>query len=148
MGGHPYYYAVPYQPDINEALQTLRKQEFEAGRYNPVVPFLSFEFDGTPPPAPGKQHRSIEDALKSSDADGTRSILDVERIGSTPTFGVATPVPSERLIELYGTDKPLREMVATNMDFFEEIDRGQAVYIVLYRGDRPSEIFFAGMSYD
>ncbi len=148
MGGHPYYYAVPYQQGINKALQALRKQEFEAGRYNPVVPFLSFEFDGAPQPAPGKQHRSIEDALEASDADGTRSILDVERIGTTPGFGVATPVQSERLMKLYGTDQPSRETVAGNMDFFEEIDRGQAVYIVLYRGDQPSEIFFAGMSYD
>jgi len=39
-------------------------------------------------------------------------------------------------------------MVAANMDFFEEIDRGQAVYIVLFRGDQPSEIFFAGMPHD
>ena len=69
MGGHPYYYAVPYQPEINKALQALRKQEFE----------------------PGKQHRSIEDALEASDADGARSILDVERIGNAPGFRVATP---------------------------------------------------------
>ncbi len=32
MGGHCYYYFVPYEEDINSALQTLRKQEFEAGR--------------------------------------------------------------------------------------------------------------------
>jgi|SRR5215470_7433614 len=148
MGGHPYYYAVPYQSDINKALQALRGQEFEAGRYNPVVPFLNFEFGGGPQPSPGKRHRSIEDALKASEADGTRSILDVERIESSPGFGVATPVRPERLIELYGTDKPSREMVAANMDFFEEIDGGQAVYIVLYQDGQPGEIFFAGMSYD
>lgn len=148
MGGHAYYYAVPYESDVNRVLQALRKREFEAGRYNPVVRFLEFEFDRGPQPSPGKQHRSIEEALEASDADGTRSILDVEKIGATPNFGVAVPLSAEQLMDLYGTDKPSREMVAGNMDFFDDIDRGQAIYFVLYRGEQPTEIFFAGMSYD
>ena len=32
--------------------------------------------------------------------------------------------------------------------FFEDVDRGQAVYFVLFKDGKPSEIFFAGMSYD
>jgi len=39
MGGHPYFYSVPYDPDENAALQRLRQREFFAGRYNPVIPF-------------------------------------------------------------------------------------------------------------
>ena len=38
MGGHPWFYFVAYQSDINIALQNLRRREFEAGRYNPVMP--------------------------------------------------------------------------------------------------------------
>jgi hypothetical protein len=148
MGAHPYYYAVPYEADVNGALQDLRKREFEAGRYNPVVPFLGFEFDDTLAPAPGKQHASIEAALEASDADGTRSILDVERIGTEPDFGVALPLPPERLKDLYGTHQPTREMVLENMDFLANLDRGQAIYFLLFRDGKPSEIFFAGMSYD
>jgi hypothetical protein len=34
------------------------------------------------------------------------------------------------------------------MDFFEDIERGQAIYFVLYHDGKPTEIFFAGMSYD
>jgi hypothetical protein len=148
MGGHIYYYAVPYESDINNALQSLRKREFEAGRYNPVVPFLEFESDASLTTSPGKQHGSIQEALDASDADGTRSILDIERIGSEPDFGVAVLLPPERLAELYGTNKPTREMVAENMDFLEEVERGQAIYFVLFRDGNPSEIFFAGVSYD
>jgi hypothetical protein len=33
MGGHIYYYAVPYESDINKALQSLRMREFEAVNY-------------------------------------------------------------------------------------------------------------------
>jgi len=148
MGGHIYYYTVPYELDIDKALQSLRKREFEAGRYNPVVPFSEFEMDTSLTPAPGKQHASIKEALEASDADGTRSILDIERIGDRPDYGVAALLPAARLRELYGTDKPSREMVAQNMDFFEEIERGQAIYFILYANSVPSEIFFAGMSYD
>jgi hypothetical protein len=70
----------------------------------------------------------------------------IERIAAEPDFGVATELPQERLEELYGTDKPTREMVAENMDFLEDVDR--AIYCVLFRDGKPSEIFFAGMSYD
>ena len=77
MGGHCYSYFVPYQTDIGSALQTLRQREFQAGRYNPVI---HFPFDGAvslTTQSPGAKHRSIEDALEASDADGTRSILDM-----------------------------------------------------------------------
>jgi hypothetical protein len=123
-------------------------REFEAGRYNPVVPFLEFDQDASSTPSPGKQHASIQEALEASEADGTRSILDIERIVDKADFGVAVLLPSERLNELYATDKPTREMVANNMHFFEDIERGQAIYFVLFRDGKPSEILFAGMSYD
>lgn len=148
MGGHIYYHAVPYEQDINNALQSLRKREFEAGRYHPVVPFLEFEMDAFLKPAPGKQHASIQEAVEVSEADGTRSILDIARIGDQPDYGVAAPLPAARLQELYGTEKPSREMVFQNMDFFEDTERGQAAYFIISRDGRPSEIFFAGMSYD
>jgi len=148
MGGHPYYYAVPYEPDINSALQSLRSREFEAGRYNPAVRFPKFQFDEPNVPSPGKQHASIAKALEASDAGGTRSILDIERIGESADFGVAVRLPAELLRKLYGTDEPTREMVTSNLDFLEDIKRGQAIYFVLFTGGEPSELFFAGYSYD
>ena len=51
-------------------------------------------------------------------------------------------------MELFGTDRPTRELIESNMDFFEEIERGQGVYIVVYQGAKPSEIFFGGYSFD
>jgi hypothetical protein len=146
MGGQGYYYAVPYEDDFDRALQSLRKREFEAGRYNPVVPFL--EFDASSTPSPGKAHASIQEALDDSEADGTRSILDIERIASRPGLGAAVLLPDNKLKELYGTEKPTRQMVSENLDFFEDIDRGQAIYFILFDEGKPSEIFFAGMSYD
>jgi len=147
VGGHPYYYFAPYQENVEAALQALRKQEFEAGRYNPVIPF---PFDNWPSQTAGAgpKHKSIKAALEASDADGTRSILDMERVGLRSDFGVVVQLAPDRLMDLYGTTKPSRQMITDNMDFFEDIERGQGIYIVVYEDGGPSEILFAGMSYD
>lgn len=42
MGGHPWWYLVPYEKDVAKSLGTLRQQEFEAGRYNPAEDFPRF----------------------------------------------------------------------------------------------------------
>jgi hypothetical protein len=147
MGGHPYYYFVPYEADIEKSLQSLRKREFEAGRYHPAVMFP--EFPVTPDsPSPGAKHGSIAEALEASDADGTRSILDMERVGKNPNLGVAVPLPGDYLKKLYGTAQPSRTMVEENMDFMDDIGRGNGVYVILYEHGKPSEICFAGYSYD
>lgn len=147
MGGHAWFYYVEYEPDLNAALQKLREREFRAGRYNPAVWFPEFPV-GPNSPSPGAQHGSIEEALEDSDADGTRSILDMERVGDVPDYGVVAPLPSDELMELFGTDKPTREEIDGSDELFERLERGQGVYIVAYEGGQPSEIFFAGYSFD
>ena len=147
MGGHPWFYFVAYQPDINIALQELRQREFAAGRYNPVLWMPPFPVDVNSP-APGAQHASIEEAMEDADADGTRSILDMERISDTPDYGAVVPLSKEEVIDLFGTDKPTRKMIEVNDDLFEMLERGQGVYVIAYQDDKPSEIYFAGYSYD
>jgi hypothetical protein len=147
MGAHPYWYVVKYQPDIDVALQELREREFRAGRYNPVVPFLGFPI-GPHSPSPGAQHDSIADAFADADADGTRSILDLERISDEPELGAVSALDDEAMNNLYGTTRPTREMVEQNHDLWEDLDRGLGVYIVLYKNDQPDEIYFAGYSFD
>ncbi len=78
MGGEPWYYFVPYQADINKALQELRQREFKAGCYNPVIPFQPHLA------RPGRaQHASIEAALEAADADGTRYIRGRDKAAAT-----------------------------------------------------------------
>ena len=130
MGGHAYWYTVPYNEDLEVVLADLREREFRAGRYNPAM--RSIDFPITPAsPAPGPRHDSIEDALAASGAEGTRSILDIQAIGDAPEFGTAGPLPPEILRGLYGTDRPTRAAVETDDSFSEEIERGTAVYVLL-----------------
>jgi hypothetical protein len=147
MGGHAYWYFEKYKGDVDAALQTLRQREFKAGRYNPVIPFPNFPPDANSP-SPGAQHASIQEAMEDSDADGTRSILDLNHVAEEPDFCAVTPLPDEVLQDLYGTTQPTRIMVERNMDFLEGVDRGQGVYILLYKDGRPDEVFFAGYSFD
>jgi hypothetical protein len=173
MGANPYFYFTKYQSDINIALQELRQQEFEAGRYDPAINMhdskmwmFMFEF---PPNAktisPGAKHSSIEEAIKEAEDCGTCSILDIERISDSPELSTACPLSPEVLKRIFGTIKPTRELVEKvildeeSMDFWEDgydvfddfwnvIWRGQGRYIILYDGVVPSEIFFVGYSWD
>jgi hypothetical protein len=153
MGADPYWYIVPYEQDINAALQRLRQREFRAGRYNPVMPFIEFPI-GPGSPAPGAGHDTIEAAFEEADADGTRSILDLDRVSPTPNdgedapFQTVFPLADETLEELFGTREPTREMVLESDDLWERLDRGWGVYVVLFSGEKPTEIYFAGYSFD
>ena len=142
MGAEPWIYFVPFESDLNAALQRLRGEEFKAGRYFPVKGGFLKEFGVTRPPS------TIEEAIELAAETGTQSILDIEGVGEEPDYGTVCPLPAESLLAFYGTDKPTRAMVEDNQDFLEDVDRGQGVYIIIYQDGRPSEICFAGYSFD
>jgi hypothetical protein len=152
MGAEAWSYFVPYRDDVGGALEDLKQREFEAGRYDkPVGP----HFPAT----------SIEEAVRACGASGTRSILDMVGVadgprplgfsladafesGVDPGFGLVAPLAPETLVELFGTTRPSRAMIEENGGYYELIDRGLGIYIVAYDGDLPSELFFAGYSFD
>lgn len=146
MGGHPWWYLVPYEQDVAKSLDSLRQREFKAGRYNPAEDFPKFPVDLNH--APGCKHASIEEARDESDADGTRSILDVSGVADEPDYDVVAPLDDETLMEFFGTTKPTAEDVEDCEDLFDDIERGQGVYVIVYDNDQPSQVFFAGYSYD
>ena len=147
MGAEPYFYFVKHQPNLDKALNDLRQQEFHAGRYFPAMERLAFPIDPQAP-SPGAQHATIEEAFEDADADGTRSILDLDHFSDEPDFGAITPLSDDVLLQLYGTTQPTHEMIEENMDFFEDLDRGHGTSIVVFKDGEPDEIFFAGYSYD
>ena len=153
MGGHPYWYVVPYEKDVNAALQKLREREFKAGRYNPVTPFPESPVDLTRP-SPGAQHTDYDDAFEDADADGTRSIVDMMGgitpkpwARGAPAHAMVSRVGDADLIQWFGTAKPPLDMVEDG-EFWDDIERGCGIYIVIYDGDRPEHLFFAGYSFD
>jgi hypothetical protein len=146
MGAIHYSYFVAHRPDVGAALHELREREFRAGRYYPVM-FCAPGPIGPDAPAPGPQHPTIRAALRASGANGTRSILDLDRVAAMPQLGAVAPLPDDVLLELYGTTRPTRELIEQGADS-EYIERGQGIYVVVYKDDRPDELYFAGYSYD
>jgi hypothetical protein len=147
MGAVPYWYTVKYRPDLNAVLAELREREFRAGRYHPVMPFIDFPITPSSP-APGPRHRSIPEAVAAAGADGTRSILDIAAVSGSRGYGVAYRLPPEALVPMFGTDQPTAADLAAGLGSLGGFDRGQAFCLVLYADGAPSEVLFAGCSYD
>jgi hypothetical protein len=149
MGGTPYWYFVPYDPNHGRALELLRQREFEAGRYSEAVGDLDFDDPAFLFIAPGPRHASIAEAIEDSGDSGTQSILDIVNVGPTPNYSVAGPLDPEELEFALGTLKPTKQVIAARKSgILESLDRGECAYVVVYEGDVPAELFFAGYSYD
>jgi hypothetical protein len=147
MGAHPYFYFVDYIPDLNAALQALREREFRAGRYYPALRVPSLPPDASSP-APGPSHSSIEAAVDAAGENGTRSILDLVRVASTPDSRVAVTLSGAELLRLFGTLYPTREAIEMCDELFAAMERGKGVCIVTHRAGLPDGIVFAGYSFD
>jgi len=132
-------YCVPYNKDIQKALDSLRRREFEAGRF-----YLS-----------KKRPKTIDEAIKNGDASATRSILDMETVSRTKDMNAVSQVPAKRLRALFHTDKPTHAMIENAskkgssglQQLLEEWGKGEGLYIITYSGGKPSEIYFAGWSF-
>ncbi len=96
-------------------------------------------------PEPG----TIQELISLRADEGTHSIIDIERVAAAPGFGVASPLSAQEYRELLGTAKPTHEMVQQQADQLEMLrERGEGVYVLVYKEDQPDEIFFTGFSGD
>ena len=92
---------------------------------------------------------SIEEALELAEEEGTRSILDIDRISDVSEIGAAAPLSEPELTELFGTTEPTLEMVqATAEELVCLRECGTAVYCVVYCEGRPVQYVFAGTTGD
>jgi len=184
MDATQWSYFVPHQPDISKALQQLRDHVFEQGQYEQPFGFdqnalesqldyLAKKYQSLPKAirvhtdqfiqfarAVAKQHppkqspESIKQLLEQCGTEGTHSILDIDRVSPEPTFGAIAPLPRERVLEIFGTEYPTRDMVARWCDRVDSLDaeplyrRWEGIYIIVYRDAEPVEICFEGCSGD
>lgn len=148
MSGDAYWYVVPFAEGPEAALRRLVEREFRAGRYYPASASLDFPVTASSP-APGAKHPTIAAARRAAGPEGTRSILDVDRIGELDAPRVAARIPDSLLHAVLGTLRPARDTVLEKLFFLtEDMERGRCRYVVLFADDSPSEILFVGVSYD
>jgi hypothetical protein len=176
MGASGWNYFVPYQKDINKALQELREAEFEALTEEDMEPHrwkkITFEEVLQEYPNVTEDQReslfeeyqriqalpepdSIETWLASQDEAGTGSILDIKAISATSDFAAAAPLTPQQLETFFGTDTPTHEMVeAKSFELARYLQKDvgrywcQGTYIVVYKDGQPWELFFTGYSGD
>lgn len=132
MGAEPYDYTVPYETDIQNALEKLRAKVFESGE------FEGAEFGPATP----------EEALEMAEEDGTRSILDITQVAEEPDFCCAAPFSPAELQRHFRSEKPTWEDIEKSHSFREDIKRGHCRFVVLYDGGEPKQIYFTGYSFD
>jgi hypothetical protein len=134
MGAELYFYVTPIIGTPREALDRLRVETFASGEYNGSQ---------LKPPSP-------DDAVKLTEPEGTRSILDVSRISDTPDYFAASPFSDEELEDYFGTSKPTLEQVKARQTVAaDSIGRGSARYFVAYDATgRPCHYVFMGYSFD
>jgi len=142
MGASFWQHWVPYEPDLDAALERIRDRVFAKGDY--------YRGHG--------EHRvvsptSIEDVFHQLDdmgsAEGTHSILDVGSIGPEPAFGVVAPLSEHELEELFETAKPTRAQIDAKVTALREL-RGcwEGTYVIAFERGKPREILFLGFSGD
>ena len=152
MGAELWSYWVPYQKDLDAALQELRQQEFQAGRfYQPPEAepdFFDRVFRRRQKPSTPTPPSSIREAIKAAGPTGTRSILDIKRVAERPRFCSVTLLPAEELVRLFGTDQPTHAVIEQSDELAVGIERGQGVCVIAYKDGSPDEIYFAGYSFD
>ena len=134
MGAEPWFNVVPYEEDIAAALQKAREEVFRTGNYTRTG---------------RKKPGSIEEARERGGEDGTASILDVDAVARRRRAGAVAPLTPGTLRKLFGTERPTHAQFSGNpFAVWDRLERGQAVYVILYRDDAPDEVLFTGLSWD
>lgn len=132
MGAEPWSNFTSYDANTQRALDKLRVEVFTKGEFRYAE----------------ERPSTIDEALEIADADGTASVLDIQQISAEPDFCCAAPFSDDELVSYFGSVRPTRADIESTDDFWEDLERGQARYTVVYADNKPAEIFFAGYSFD
>jgi len=147
VGASAWDYCVPYQEDLNAALQQLRRAVFEAGDY-----YWVNGVDWRPEAGRAPRPRTLEELweVELVQYAGTHSILDVFVVlgpDDTPDYNTVEPVTAEEALELLGTEKLTRAHIKDFEVFPQERWVGRCAVLHDYEG-KPQEIRFWGYSGD
>jgi hypothetical protein len=148
MGGSGWEYYVPYQPDLQAALDELRRRVLDSGDYWWAVPY---EFGRPAREYPDRPR--TEDELWAAEAvqeSGTHSILDVSEVvtdDGMPDHGAVQPVTETEAMEQVGVARLTRAHVGALQSLAAERWSGRCAVLHDAAGE-PSEIYFWGSSGD
>jgi hypothetical protein len=147
MGASGWAYYTPYRDDPRLALRELQQRVFSSRDYG--IPLLRGTFLGWFLDFRRRRARSIDELLELSAEAGTHSILDITDVGPRPARGRAWPLSDRDVAKIFGTATPTRADIDPRRgELSSSVDRGQGVYLVVYRDGQPHELYFEGKSGD
>lgn len=137
MGSSRWVYYVPYQENIEQALQDLRQQVFESGEYYQSWRLHVQEENGGRIDAYGQEifsnpssPQNIEEVIKKSEPEGTHSILDIGHVTDVPhnylahTQFLTASKPTREIVEMFLADEslwpPVLRLIEANLKFQRE----------------------------
>ncbi|MFB7168032.1 hypothetical protein [Streptomyces sp. NPDC056242] len=147
MGASSWNYSVPYQEDLDAALQTLRREVFQAGEYYWVKGADWRPVEEREPRPPALEQLWQDELVQQA---GTHSILDVFQVlgpDDTPDYNTVEPVTAAEARELLGTDKLTRAHIEDFGVFPRSRWVGRCAVLHDDQG-APHEIYFWGHSGD
>ena len=106
----------------------------------------------------GSVEAAIEAVLEQFGEGGTHSILEMMRVSEEPEICAICRFPDDELQQIFGTTQPTRDRVEavlvkeeepeSSQMFWVSIGRGEGRYVIIYDRGQPTELFFAGYSFD
>jgi hypothetical protein len=148
VGASGWDYYVPYQPDLQAALQELRRRVLDSGDYWWAVPY---EIGKSAADFPNRPKTEAELwAAEVVQESGTHSILDMSRVvgaDEEPGFGTVQPVTEAEAVEQVGVATLTRAHVDALQPLAEQRWSGRCAVLHDASGE-PSEIYFWGASGD
>jgi len=147
MGASHWRYYVPYQPDLNAALDALQRRVFAEGDYwwaRGELGKVASEYPDRP---------STIDELFEDDAvqeEGAHSILDMSHVladGEEPDYGTIQLVTPAEALQSTGTERLAREHIPAIDALAERRWFGRCAILHDPQG-QPAEIYFWGFSGD
>ena len=155
MGASGWEYVVPYQEDLDAALDALRRQVFASGEY--LKPSYYGDVFDLPEPASVDDLFEQEQYWEFMGTSGTHSIIDVASVVPVDfggeQFGTIRPLSDGEYVELFGVAQPGRAdytALANSERLYDFVTGGRWTgrAAVLWADSAPAEIFFWGYSGD
>jgi hypothetical protein len=152
MGASRWEYYVPFQPDLDSALQDLKERVLADGDYYWPLEEQRCPFPNLRSPRP-RTLQELDALLAENDwlqSEGTHSILDMARVSDPGEYaepGTVEPVSTDDVQELTGRDRLTRADVHMVEHLADERWFGRCAVLHDEQGD-PNEIYFWGFSGD
>ena len=150
MGASGWDYVVPYQPDLQAALDDLRRQVFAGGDYISPVTW------GLTPPESVEALAQREYYREFMGDNGTHSVIDVLEVvpydDGEQGFATVCAFTDDEYTDCFGTTRPTHadwdrfRINPVAQEYLASRWTGRAM--ILWSGDTPSEIAFWGYSGD